>query len=161
MASLWTYSHVLYAYLSEYKLSLVTALQLAMNMPIVEFSSVQISSGTASCSPGAKFPLALLYATTRRQSPVCTVSPSRRNTFTPVVVILLQYRSQANGHIIDLHLRHNRRRSFLLIFFFFLHRFLYLYLLSVVTVKIAIELKIVAIAIDLWSASVVITLVEF
>jgi hypothetical protein len=71
-----------------------------MNMPIVEFSSVQISLGVASGSPCAALPLALLYATTRWQSPVWTVSPSRRNTFTPVVVILLQYRSQSNGHLI-------------------------------------------------------------
>lgn len=92
-------------YLRDLLLSLVMPLQLAMNMPLVEFSSVQISTGVSSGSPCASLPLALLYATTRWQSPVWTVSPSFRNTFTPVVVILLQYRSQANGHFIALQLK--------------------------------------------------------
>lgn len=52
-------------YLRELVLSFVMALQLAMNMPMVEFSSVQISLGVASGSPCAALPLALLYATTR------------------------------------------------------------------------------------------------
>lgn len=52
-------------YLRELTLSLVMPLQLAMNMPMVEFSSVQISLGVASGSPCAALPLALLYATTR------------------------------------------------------------------------------------------------
>jgi len=52
-------------YLRELTLSLVMPLQLAMNMPMDEFSSVQISLGVASGSPCAALPLALLYATTR------------------------------------------------------------------------------------------------
>jgi len=40
-------------YLSELMLSFVMPLQLAMNMPMVEFSSVQISLGVSSGSPWA------------------------------------------------------------------------------------------------------------
>lgn len=98
-------------YLSELTLSLVMPLQLAMNMPMVEFSSVHISLGVASGSPCAVLPLALLYATTLWQSPVWTVSPCRKNTFTPVVVILLQYRSQANGHFIEWQLEKPKKEN--------------------------------------------------